>query len=75
MHTSMLCLHARVRLLTHDGDVVLDEEESLVAALHDQGQSVSMFLSVQSNSVHTQHTIAWTQGSLPDRQTDRSRDI
>lgn len=64
------CTCASACLLTHDGDVVFDEEESLVAALHDQGQSVSMFLSVQSHSVHAQHAVAGAQGSLPDEETD-----
>lgn len=36
----------RVCVLTHDRDVILDQEQGLLAALHQHGQSVRMLLSV-----------------------------
>lgn len=64
-----------VRVLTHDRDVVLDQEQSLLAALHQHRQSVGVLLPVQRHPVYAQHSVAGLQRALSaeEKRTSTTR--
>lgn len=74
-----VCASARVCVcvLTHDGDVILDQEQSFLAALHQHGQSVGVLLPVERHPVHAEHSVSGPQSSLSAerrKKKDVSRD-
>lgn len=51
--------------LTHDGHVVLDLEECLLAALPQDVEGIGMGHAVQGDSIHAQQPVPDFQGPLP----------
>lgn len=80
-HIPRLCVRACVRagpcVLTHDRDVVLDQEQGFLAALHQHGQSVGVPLSVQRHPVYAHHSVSSLQRALSGggqkRRTERGK--
>lgn len=60
------------RALTHDRDVVLDQEQGFLAALHQHRQSVGVLLSVQRHPVYAQHPVAGLQRALSAEENTTS---
>lgn len=59
----------RVCVLTHDRHVVLDQEQSFLAALHQHRQSVGVLLSAQRHPVYAQHSVSGLQRALSAEET------
>lgn len=52
-------------LLTHDGNVILDLEEGLLATLGECIEGVGMRHTVQGYPIYTQETVTGFQGPFP----------
>lgn len=64
------CAREGLCVLTHDRDVVLDQEQGFLAALHQHGQSVAVPLSVQMHPVYAHDSVSGLQRALSEEEEE-----